>query len=343
MTRLDVRNLPTMAEINKLKKDYTAVSFFAGGGGSSTGHKLAGMDILYSNEFIPAAQDTYRANHPTTILDGSDIRTLDPRAILKQIGLKVGELDLLDGSPPCSPFSSAGVGDKGWNTVKAYSDTTQRTDDLFDEFVRMVKGIKPKTFVAENVAGLVKGSATGYFVHILKELKALGYDVSARVLDAALLGVPQARLRLILVGVRNDLKLPAVHPQPYGYQLAVRDVLPNIRYIKQAGTMTYVPADRPSYTITASDGTTSETARFSCGGFIEDSKEERRKFTLKELRVICSFPSDYKLTGTFEQRWERLGRAVPPMVHYNVAKTLRDKVLDVHYGNKPRKALLWIK
>src|SRR5690606_7808246 len=154
--------MPKMAEINKWKKPYSGASFFSGCGGSSTGHKMAGINILYANEFVPAAQDTYRANHPSTIVDGSDIRTVKAKSVLKAMGLKKGELDLLDGSPPCSSYSSAGSRDKSWNKAKLYSDgISQRTDDLFPEFIRILKNIQPKTFTIEHVPGLAHGKAKG--------------------------------------------------------------------------------------------------------------------------------------------------------------------------------------
>ena len=103
----------------------------------------------------------------------------------------MGQLDLLDGSPPCASFSTSGTRDAGWCKVKKYSDVHQRVDDLFFEYVRLIKGLQPKTFVAENVSGLVKGKAKGYFKIILAALKECGYNVSCRVLDAQWLGVPQ--------------------------------------------------------------------------------------------------------------------------------------------------------
>lgn len=328
---------PSMAAINAKKKPYTGVSFFSGCGGSSTGHKMAGINIMYANEFIKPARACYRLNHPTTIVDGKDIRKVDPRAILKSIGMKKGELDLVDMSPPCKSFSSAGSRDKGWGKESLYSDgVSQRTDDLFDEGIRMIKGLMPKTFVAENVPGLVQGKAKSYFVEILKKLEACGYTIKVRVLNAAYLGVPQARQRLIFVGVRNDLvKLgfAPCHPEALSTIKTVREVLPHIRAIKgkKNSILTYIPSDVPSPTITASDGQTSETAAFSCGGFIETDKGVRRKYTIKELKVISAFPKDFKLTGTFEQKFERIGRAVPPMMMYHVTRRLVADVLKPYY------------
>lgn len=180
-----IYRIPSMAEIAAVPwNGFNAVSLFSGCGGSSLGYKMAGFKVLWANEFIPAAQETYHVNHPDTILDTRDIRLVQAQDILDAIGLKMGELDLLDGSPPCASFSTAGKREKGWGQVKQYSDTKQRTDDLFFEYARLVQGLQPKVFVAENVSGLVKGTAKGYFLEILAALKACGYNVVAKVLDA---------------------------------------------------------------------------------------------------------------------------------------------------------------
>ena len=158
-----------MAEINALDwNGLNAISTFSGCGGSSLGYRMAGYRVLYANEFIDAARDTYNANkRDYTYLDGRDIRTVTSESILEIIKLKKGELDLLDGSPPCASFSTAGKREKAWGKVKKYSDKAQRVDDLFFEFARLLEGLQPKTFIAENVSGLIKGTAKGYFLEIL--------------------------------------------------------------------------------------------------------------------------------------------------------------------------------
>jgi DNA (cytosine-5)-methyltransferase 1 len=206
---------------------FNAISTFSGGGGSSTGYRMAGFRVLWASEFIDAARDTYRANMaPHTILDGRDIRQVKGSDILDAIKMQPGELDLFDGSPPCASFSTAGKRESGWGKVKKYSDKEQRTDDLFFEFVRLIREVKPKTFVAENVSGLVKGTAKGYFLEILKALKESGYRVTCKVLDAKWLGVPQSRQRTIFIGVREDLQVEPSHPKPLPYCYSVRDALP---------------------------------------------------------------------------------------------------------------------
>ena len=222
-----------MSEIAALPwNGFKVASTFSGCGGSCTGYRMAGFRVVWANEFVPAAQASYKANAAADcILDTRDIRTVQPEDILAATGLKAGELDLFDGSPPCASFSTAGKREAGWGKVKAYSDTKQRTDDLFAEYVRILNGLQPKVFVAENVSGLVKGTAKGMFLQILAALKGCGYRVTCRVLDAQWLGVPQQRQRTIFVGVREDLNREPVHPSPLPYRYSVRDALPWITSI----------------------------------------------------------------------------------------------------------------
>lgn len=346
--------VPSMEEIAAVPHNgFYAISTFSGCGGSSLGYKMAGFKVLWANEFIPAAQDTYRANHPGTILDTRDIRQIQPQEILDAIGMTAGQLDLMDGSPPCASFSTAGKREKSWGKVKQYSDTKQRVDDLFFEYARLVKGIQPKVFIAENVSGLVKGTAKGYFLEILQELKNCGYNVKAKLLDAQWLGVPQMRQRLIFIGVRKDLGREAAFPRPLPYrymlQCAIGDI-PIDENIKREWltprmkkwwentppgksldignrkigdstsgiTKTRFSWDRPGATI----------MQKSNNGTLDSYHPDiPASFSIPELKRICAFPDDFILTGTYAQQWERLGRAVPPVMIFHVAKTVRDEIL----------------
>lgn len=408
--------VPLMSEIARIKPNgLRVISTFAGGGGSSLGYRMAGFKVLWASEFIDAARDVYQANAaPGTIIDGRDIREVDPLEVLRTLGLKPGELDVLDGSPPCSSFSTAGKREAGWGEVKKYSDKAQRTDDLFFEFIRFVRAIRPKVFVAENVSGLVKGTAKGYFIEILREMKACGYRVNAQLLDAQWLGVPQQRQRIIFVGVRDDLGIEPVHPKPLPYRYSVRDAIggldgrvttkrtrrslddpPTIMTHNRKGTQSEialtrivqgkgsshssnrgeeVSLDRPLPTVNAGSkgsgphqfyveretdisnqaigreydklnpGEQSEkyfslvrtdenepcptvTAAVNSGIATVTHPTEKRKFSIAELKRICAFPDDAVLTGTYAQQWERLGRAVPPVMMMYIAKEIRDKIL----------------
>jgi DNA (cytosine-5)-methyltransferase 1 len=164
--------------------------------------------------------------------------------------------------------------------------------------------------------------------------------------------VPQARQRTIFVGVREDLGLDPVHPAPLPYRYSVRDALPWIvrgRFGRQGWQKTdgrpsptvnaqraYNPenngqglelveaipqADKPCSTIMAASGNTPSAAAVT-------HPTERRKFSIGELRRICGFPDDFKLTGSYGQQWERLGRAVPPVMMSHIAASIRDQVLS---------------
>ncbi len=193
---------------------FKVVSLFAGCGGSSLGYKMAGCDVLAAVERDPHAVATYRANHDGTTLLYADITQLDPLAILKQVGLTPGNLDILDGSPPCQGFSLAGK--------RQLNDPRNR---LFEEYVRFLQSIQPKAFVMENVPGLVSGPMQGIFREMTGMLRQAGYVVKARILNAAHYGVPQSRRRVIVLGIRADLGVPPTHPAPLTRPLTFREAI----------------------------------------------------------------------------------------------------------------------
>lgn len=343
--------VPSMDEIEALPwNGYRVASTFSGCGGSCLGYRMAGYRVVYANEFIEEAQRTYKANHPDGFLDTRDIRQIKPGDVLERAGVDRGELDLFDGSPPCSAFSTAGKREAGWGKVKAYSDKAQRVDDLFFEYVRLVDGIRPKVFVAENVSGLVKGTAKGYFKRILAALREPGYRVSCRVLDAQWLGVPQMRQRTIFVGVRNDIGLDPVHPSPLPYRYTVGEAIEGLPYGGEArllkpGTDThrYWLATKPGASL--SNACKELTGKNSFLTHVKQSPnrqanaitqgtqqlyhwQEPRTLTLQELRRIGGFPDDFELTGDFSQRWERIGRAVPPLMMARIAGTIATEILE---------------
>ena len=386
--------VPSMAEINALPKNgYKVISTFSGCGGSSLGYKMAGFTVVWANEFVPAARDTYSANHPTTILDGRDIREVKPEEILAATGLAKGELDLFDGSPPCASFSMAGKREEHWGKVKKYSDVKQRTDDLFFEFARLLAGLQPKAFVAENVAGLTVGTAKKMLGEgqldafesqddtIVHTLMDCGYRVGLRILNAADLGVPQSRRRAIFVGVRKDLagmgEIEPAWPGKLPWVYTVRDAVPWITGITGRTGPQFARVeseiDHPMNTIQASDPdqtryeveAASDISKYAIGREWDNLKPgeqsdkyfslvkvdpdapcptvcashgaqsiasithptEKRKFSIGELKRICAFPDDFVLLGTYPQQWERLGRAVPPVMMAAVAATVRDEIL----------------
>ncbi|MEY2910756.1 MAG: hypothetical protein RLZZ184_65 [Cyanobacteriota bacterium] len=337
--------VPSMEDIKNIPwNGFNVVSTFSGTGGSCLGYRMAGYRVLWANEFIPAAQQCYRANHTNSILDTRDIRLVQPEDILKATGLRIGEIDIFDGSPPCAAFSTAGKREAGWAKVKKYSDTKQRVDDLFFEYARLIKGTQPKVFVAENVSGLIKGTAKGYFLEILKALKGCGYNVKCKVLDAQWLGVPQMRQRTIFVGVRNDLKLEPVHPKPLSYQYSFNDAIKNLEIVLEPETditkykigkqwhetplggahpeRFSLKRPNPSKPV----NTIGQSQCRSNGQVMHPLK--CRLLSIVEVKRLCAFPDDFILSGSYDQQWERLGRAVPPVMMSHIAKTIQLEILE---------------
>jgi len=248
------------------QEKFKVISTFAGGGGSSTGYRLAGGKVLVINEFVEEAQKTYAENYPDTVILPGDIKELTGKDFLDAAGVGVGEIDILDGSPPCSAFSVAGklshnvheeehvdlwgnvttekVPGKhsdGWGQTKNYSDgkVVENIEDLFFEFLRVAKDIKPKVIVAENVKGLTVGEAKEYFNKILNEFENIGYEVCAQVLDSRYYGVSQTRTRVIFIGVREDVAAKAgynfmnisqIFPEPDKEVIPVKDVMVGLEY-----------------------------------------------------------------------------------------------------------------
>ena len=188
------------------RKLFTYISFFAGGGGSSAGYKLAGGDGLFVNEFQQVAVDTYLANWPDTPHICGDIKKVTGQQIMEMTGLKVGELDILDGSPPCPPFSMSGTKKKGWNKEKtAYGMKQKNIEDLTWEMNRIAGEMKPKVIICENVKGLTMEYAKQHLDRMVTDFDALGYTTTFKVLNGIHFGVPQKRQRVFIVSVRNDV------------------------------------------------------------------------------------------------------------------------------------------
>lgn len=339
--------MPSMAAINRrgAAARFNAVSFFSGMGGASIGMKMAGISVKYANEFIPVAADTYDLNSQLRI-DRLDIRKVTARRVYELSGIARGEIDIVEGSPPCKSFSSVRARKQGSDfgtTIDYCEGVKQRVDDLFFEYTRLVKRLQPKVFVAENVPGLTKAINRGYFVEIHDTLTSCGYNVQAIIVDPSRLGVPQKRERLVFMGIRNDLyRLGYRHPwpRPQRYETTVRECLPHIQRIKT--TRGYTSAKVPSPTITGADHSIGESANFSCGGFCEDRTGKTRKYTIDELKILSSVPRDFRFARQpkesdnkhFQRSWERMGRIHVPLAVYHIMKLIRTQILEPYHAKR---------
>ena len=361
----------TMKDVRagEAQNKFNVISTFAGGGGSSTGYRLAGGKILCINEFVKEARNTYHENFPNTPILPDDIKELEGKDLLEAANVGVGEVDILDGSPPCSAFSMAGAvvqgkgHSAGFGQVKKYSDDkkVENIEDLFFEFIRVAKDIQPKVIVGENVSGLLMGEAKNYYYKITAEFGNIGYNVSSMLLDSSHYGVPQTRKRVIFIAVRKDvtdaigltsLNIAGIFPEKNSEVVTCEKAFEDLVYDEEEikmltetfskgshfETASKMPLDpkkvltgcdyhpkghhfnmkrisrfKPSPTITAS------------GGCIHWS--EMRKLALGETRRLTSLPEDFKLTGKWEQRSERMGRMVPPLMMKAIADSIYKKVL----------------
>lgn len=351
-TQIDMKDLDSIPS-----NGYNVVSTFSGCGGSSLGYKLAGYSVLSALEFIPNAYNTYKANFPSTNVIEEDIRVISGSDILDVCGLKKYELDVLDGSPPCSDFSINGKREKGWGMIKKYSSTKQRVDDLFFEYARIVNDIQPKVIIAENVKGLTIGKAKDVLNEILKTLDNIGYEVDYKVLDASDYEVPQKRERTIIIGVRKDLvekyDVHPVFPRPLEYKISCKEAIEDLM---DKGT------DQPEGKSKGKElikkyfrsGCSSTDIKNICKehnlkvyeqSYRRDKWEEPyytikqhhtrpyhpivdRYMSIDEAKRIQTFPDDFKLLHSPTQNWERIGRAVPPNLMKHISKTVQTEILD---------------
>lgn len=180
---------------------------FICGGGSTMGYKLAGFTHLGGVEIDQKVADVYRTNHKPKHLFVEDIRAFNQREDLPK---ELYELDLLDGSPPCSTFSMAGSREKAWGKEKVFREgqAMQTLDDLVFVYIETIAKLRPKVCLLENVKGIIQGNAKWYSKEIVKRLNAIGYDVQVFCLNAASMGVPQKRERVFFIGHRKEFRLP---------------------------------------------------------------------------------------------------------------------------------------
>ncbi len=324
----------------KLTDAPTVISTFAGCGGSSLGYSMAGFRELLAIEWDDNAVETFKLNFPDVPVYHGDIAKISVEQVLELTELQPGELDVFDGSPPCQGFSTAGK-----------RDMNDDRNQLFREYVRLLRGLKPKVLVMENVSGMVKGKMKLIFAEILRELKASGYRVSARLMNAMYFNVPQSRQRLIFIGVRNDLGIEPSHPRGESRPFTVRDAIIGCETGLSDGLFTgaklklaeKIPCncdgsiitkgmsfnlkrldyDKPSRTILKSIG--KPDSSFG-GGLIHPV--ENRHINIGELKRIASFPDEFQFVGDYSNQWSRIGNAVMPLFMRSIANHIKSEILE---------------
>jgi len=315
----------------------TVISLFAGCGGSSLGYKLAGYKELLAVEWDDNAVATFKLNFPGVPVYHGDIAKLSGSECMKLAGVQVGELDVLDASPPCQGFSTAGK--------RKLHDAR---NSLFMEFARLLQELQPKAFVMENVTGLIKGHMKQVYLQMMQALRDCGYKVKGQVLNAMYYNVPQRRERVIVVGVRNDLGVRPSHPKPQTSPIAVKKtsaddgerfvgtMLKRWHTIPPGGNFKDLPpylrtsaiysnafrkldGDKPAYTIPKEAG-------FTTGTFLHWT--EPRYISQTEIQRIGSFPDTFVFTGNKDVLHGQVGNSVPPNLMKAIAEHIRDNILQ---------------
>jgi DNA (cytosine-5)-methyltransferase 1 len=189
------------------KNECNVFGTFICGGGSTMGYKLAGFNHLGGVEIDVKVADVYKENHKPKYLFVEDIRAFNKRTDLPT---ELFNLDILDGSPPCSTFSMAGSREKAWGKTKQFREgqAMQTLDDLVFVYCDTIIKLQPKVFLLENVKGIIQGNAKAYSKAIVKKMQEAGYTVQVFCLNAASMGVPQKRERVFFIGHKKEFLLP---------------------------------------------------------------------------------------------------------------------------------------
>jgi DNA (cytosine-5)-methyltransferase 1 len=326
------------AEKNGLK----VMSTFSCGGGSSMGYKLAGCDVIAANDIDPEMAWHYKRNlNPKHyfLCPISDLVAMD-------LPEELFNLDILDGSPPCSTFSMAGSREKSWGKDKHFREgqAKQVLSDLFFDYLDLVERLRPKVAIAENVKGMILGKAKGYTKLIMARFKEMGYRPQLFLVNAADCGVPQKRERVFFVAIRDDIDAPKLNLAPKHRWVSAGEACidcdsgggnprPNdLKYWhktnpgqsysdtkkrlgEKEGCFSHIRIDasKPSPTLTANMQTLTHWLY-------------PRELNFDEAKRLGSFPDDYHAKSPKIGKY-MIGMSVPPRMTEQVARAVIDQWL----------------
>ena len=319
---------------DKLKVPYHGKKVFGTficGGGSSMGYKLAGYNHLGGVEFTEHYSKVYKVNHNPKHFYLQDIRDFNKREDLPK---ELYDLDLLDGSPPCAAFSTAGALDKLWGKKSSYENKQQRKDDLVFVYCNTIKKLMPKVCLLENVSGLIKGRAKPYAKKIKKTIEDIGYNVQLFAINAASMGIPQLRPRVFFIGIRKDFKLP---------KLILNFNCPTVNFeitkkywnhhtnkdfcIKKYANGKLWHDTKIGYPHLKRFNVTKPHPKKPCVTICESQSKkgtasvyhpyQQRQLNAEEIRLLCTFPLDYNFLDV--NSISVMGRSVLPVMMANIS------------------------
>lgn len=314
----------------------TVISLFAGCGGSSLGYSMAGYKELLAVEWDDNAIYTFEKNFADVPIWHGDITKLSVSDVLKTTGIATGELNVLDGSPPCQGFST--------NGQRKLDD---QRNQLFKEYVRLLEGLKPKAMIMENVSGLVQGNMKWYFVNILKELKRCGYNVKAQLLNAKYFGVPQGRQRIIITGIRQDLNQVPRLPKPLFSPIMASEAIADLPTDDMSPLSENIRENYWKYAAPGEHFGQVNKRRNGKRGYFSFSKQHPARpfrtilkivgvchwdipayFSIPMIKRASSFPAQFKFFGGWRNQWARMGNSVPPLLMRSIASEIRQIIVN---------------
>lgn len=282
------------------------------------GYKLAGCDVVAANDIDPEMAWHYKLNHNPKHYFLCPIRDL----LKADLPPELFELDIFDGSPPCSTFSMAGSREKAWGKDKHFREgqAKQVLSDLFFDFLDVAERLNPKVIIAENVKGMIQGNAKGYCKLIMARLRGMGYSPQLFLVNAADCGVPQRRERVFFCAVREDVSSVPLKLAPKHRWISAGEATADLRNDLSgwqmvtasnqrhtlAGRLKPWPLSEPSPTLTAQ----SRDELIRHGVF--------KSFTFHDFKRLGSFPDDYQAKSDKIGKY-MIGMSVPPRMTQVVA------------------------
>lgn len=289
------------------------ISVYSGWGGGDWGFHKAGLPCRLAVDNDKHARECFRLNFPDTEIQGWDMSKVNGKLIMKYLGIKQLDTDILIMSPPCTEASTSGK----------YDPFGELNILMIRCFSWLVKQIKPKVFVFENVDNLPNGRMHVLFQMIEEAIKEhlSDYDVKPMILNALQYNTPSDRDRLIIIGVHKSVGKPASFPEPTTTDfdaLRIESVLPHVDGIYYGhGFDKYKPTCEFANTITKT-----RNIQVMVDG-------EKRFPNTPELLKLTGYPPDWKYTGSEQKVWNRVGNSVMPLLAYAIAKHIKENILCI--------------
>lgn len=322
------------------KNGLKVFSCFSCGGGSTMGYKLSGYEVIGCCEIDPEMLKVYKKNHNPKypfLMGVQDFKNIPNEELPKELF----DLDVLDGSPPCSSFSMAGAREKKWGKKSHFREgqAEQHLDDLFFDFIDVAKKLQPKVVVAENVKGLIQGNAKGYVKQIFKKFREAGYSCQLFLLNASKMGVPQRRERTFFIANRLDKKISLEFSEKTAILGELYSSLPMGKDVSSSSMVKYWNKIKPGQNMSAAHEKGSLFGQVKLNKNTPaptmTSKEYQfwdwRKPNLLSKEQCCfiqSFPVDY----SFNREPKYIcGMSVPPFMMNRVSHQIAKQFFNINY------------